>query len=108
MADRTPFRFHTFVHRLQGKLTPEIDAFPTCYRWGRYEEVVDPGIDGWRLRTIQGFPGPAGYTRVTPFHAAFVVLDCLLACSIRYHVAYLAHSEVEGARTTRRPVPAGR
>ena len=30
------------------------------------------------------------------------------ACSIRYHVAYLAHSEVDGAKTTRRPVPAGR
>ena len=108
VADRTPFRFHTFVHRLQGKASPEIDAFPTLYRWGRYEEVVEPGIDGWRLRTLQGFPGPTGYTRVTPFHAAFVLLDSLLACSIRYQVAYLVHYEVDGAKTTRRPVPAGR
>ncbi|WP_331236293.1 class I SAM-dependent methyltransferase [Natronorarus salvus] len=108
IADHTPLWFHRFVHRLQRKRSPEEDAFPTLYRWGRYEDVTDPGLGGWRARTVQGFPGPTGYTRVTPFHAAFVLLDCLMACSIRYQVAYLAYYEVEGAKTTRRPVPAGR
>lgn len=93
ISDSTPFKFHKFWLRLQGRRNIEQDVFPTQYKWGRYSDVTEPDFD-WEIEEFHSFSGPTGYTKILPIHILFVLLARRRADQPQHHVAYLVHYTV--------------
>lgn len=97
VSDLTPFWFHDVWLRLNGHDSTDIDIFPTEYEWGRLSQLLTTASTfNWSIAALHSFPGPTGYTRLLPFHAAFVLLDRFLARFKQFHVNYIVMYRKQG------------
>ncbi len=101
VSDLTPFWFHELWLRMNGHDSTDIDAFPTEYEWGRLSQLLTTASTfDWSITAFHSFPGPTSYTRRLPLHAAFVLLDRILARFKQFHVLYIVQYKKQALSTT--------
>lgn len=96
IADHTPFWFHEWWLKSQGHETTDVDTYPTAYNWGTMTDIDRATTRyPWRVASLYSYPGPTGYTKHTPFHVCFTLLDKYVYDSRDRHVSFLVHYERE-------------